>query len=161
MKSLPVTGTSRLLDILDPYVPDDFINQHWSARPVRGPRWQFSAAQLWRVHLLAMLPEQRAWRGFARLRHRHCVPDARILNAFRLHLGVTGLRQINDTILQPLIQTAALWENATALIDATDLPAACSGFKKRHRHLHGPTRGTGRTHAQDRPEPLVRRLQKT
>lgn len=173
MKSLPLTGTSRLLDILDPYVPDDFINQHWSARPVRGPRWQFRAAQLWRVHLLTlltpvhslnllstMLPEQRAWRDFARLRHRHRVPDVRILNAFRLHLGVMGLRQINDTILQPLIQTAALWENATALIDATDLPAACSGFKKRHRHVHGPTGGPGRTHAQDGPEPLVRRLQK-
>ena len=36
MKNLPVTGTSRLFDILDPYVPDDFINQRWSARPVRG-----------------------------------------------------------------------------------------------------------------------------
>ena len=32
--------------------------------------------------------------------------------------------------------------------------------KKRHRHLHGPTRGTGRTRAQDRPEPLVGELQK-
>jgi hypothetical protein len=151
MKSLPVTGTSRLLDILDAYIPDDFINQHWSARPVRGPRWQFSAAQLWRVHLLALLtpvhslnlltallPEQRAWRSFARLHHRHRVPDARILNAFRLHLGVMGLRQINDSILQPLIQTAALWENATALIDATDLPAACSGFKKKTPALTRP-----------------------
>lgn len=132
-----MTGTSRLLDILDPYIPDDFINQRWSVRPVRGPRWQFSAAQLWRVHLLAlltpvhslnlltaMLPEQRAWRRFARLRHRQRVPDARSLNAFRLHLGMMGLRQINEMILQPLLQTAALWENATALIDATDLPAA-------------------------------------
>jgi hypothetical protein len=152
MNSLPVTGTSRLLDILDPYVPDDFINQHWGTRPLRGPRWHFSAAQLWRVHLLAlltpvhslnlltaMLPEQRAWRSFARLRHRHRVPDVRILNAFRLHLGAMGLRQINETILWPLIQTAALWENATALIDATDLPAACSGFKKKTPVLTRPT----------------------
>ena len=144
MKSLPVTGTGPLLNVLDPYIPDDFINQHWNTRPVRGPRWQFNAAQLWRVHLLAvltpvhslnlltaMLPEQRAWRRFAQLSHRHRTPDVRILNAFRLHLGVMGLRQINETILQPLIQTAALWENATALIDATDLPAACSGFKKK------------------------------
>jgi hypothetical protein len=44
----------------------------------------------------------------------------RILNAFRARLGVMGLRQINEAILQPLIQTAALWQNATALIDATD-----------------------------------------
>jgi hypothetical protein len=144
MNSLPVTGTSRLLDLLDPYIPDDFINERWNMRPVRGPRWQFSAAQLWRVHLLtlltpvhsfnllwAMLPEQRAWRAFARLRHRHRIPDVRILNAFRIRVGVMGLRQINEAILQPLIQTAVLWENATALIDATDLPAACSGFKKK------------------------------
>src|SRR6266478_1656997 len=144
MNRLPVTGTSRLLDLLDPYIPEDFINEHWTVRPLRGPRWQFSAAQLWRTHLLAlltpvhslnllaaMLPEQRAWRTFARLRHRHRVPDVRILSAFRFHLGVMGLRRINEAMLQPLIQTAALWENATALIDATDLPAACSGFKKK------------------------------
>ncbi len=49
-----------------------------------------------------------------------------------------GLRQINDMILQPLIQTAALWENATALIDATDLPAACGGFKKKTLVLTRP-----------------------
>src|SRR5262245_39770732 len=124
MNRLPVTGSSQLLDLLDPYIPDDFINQHWSVRPVRGPRWQFSAAQLWRTHLLALLtpvhslnllvsllPEQRAWRSFARLRHRHRTPDVRILNAFRARLGVMGLRQINEVILQPLIQTATLWEN--------------------------------------------------
>ena len=152
MKSLPVTGTSRLLDLLDPYIPDDFINEHWNVRPVRGPRWQFSAAQLWRTHLLAlltpvhslnlltaMLPEQRAWRTFARLRHRDRVPDVRILNAFRLHVGVMGLRQINEVILAPLVQTAALWEQATALIDATDLPAACSGFKKKTPALTPPS----------------------
>jgi len=102
--------------------------------------------------LSAMLPEQRAWRDFARLRQRHRVPDVRILNAFRLHVGVMGLRQINETILQPLIQTAALWENATALIDATDLPAACSGFKKntgtytaQHAALGARTRKTGQS----------------
>ncbi len=144
MNTLPVTGTNALLTLLDPYVPDDFINERWGTRPVRGPRWQFTAAQLWRTHLLAllspvhslnllaaMLPEQRAWRAFARLHHRHRVPDVRMLNAFRARVGVLGLRQINETILQPLIQAAALWENATALIDATDLPAACSGFKKK------------------------------
>ena len=144
MNRLPVTGSNELLDVLDPYIPDDFINKRWGARPVRGPRWQFSPAQLWRVHLLALvtpvhslnlltqlLPEQRAWRDFARLRHRHRTPDVRILNAFRTRVGVMGLRQINEAILQPLIQTAALWQNATALIDATDLPAACSGFKKK------------------------------
>jgi hypothetical protein len=144
MKSLPATGTARLLTLLDSYVPDEFINTHWNARPACGPRWQFSAAQLWRTHLLAlltpvhsfnllarMLPEQSAWRRFARLRHRHQVPDVRILNAFRSRLNVMGFRQINETLLQPLIETATLWEKATALIDATDLPASCHGFKKK------------------------------
>jgi hypothetical protein len=152
MNHLPVTGSRHLLDLLDPYIPDDFINERWNGRPDRGPRWQFSAAQLWRVHLLALLtpvhslnllvnllPEQRAWRAFARLRHRHRVPDVRLLNAFRARLGVMGLRQINEAILQPLIPTAALWENATALIDATDLPAACSGFKKKTPALTRPS----------------------
>jgi len=152
MKSLPVTGTNRLLNLLDPYIPDDFINERFSVRPARGPRWRFSPAQLWRTHLLAlltpvhslnllsaMLPEQRAWRSFARLRHRHRVPDARILNAFRAHVGVIGLRQINEAILQPLLPRALLWQNATALIDATDLPAACSGFKKKRLALIRPT----------------------
>ena len=46
MKSLPLTGTSRLLDILDPYVPDDFINQLLPRRPGRGRRQVFSPAQL-------------------------------------------------------------------------------------------------------------------
>jgi len=144
MKRLPVTGSNQLLDLLDPYIPDDFINEHWRLRPLRGPCWQFSPAQLWRVHLLALLtpvhslnlltqllPEQRRWRDFARLRHRHRTPDVRILNAFRSLVGVMGLRQINQAILQPLMQMAALWESATALIDATDLPAACNGFKKK------------------------------
>lgn len=127
MKRLPVTGSNQLLDLLDPYIPDDFINAHWNVRPVRGPRWQFSAAQLWRVHLLPLLtpvhslnlltqllPEQRAWRDYVRLRHRHRTPDVRILSAFRARMGVTGLRQINEAMLQPLLQTAALWTNATA-----------------------------------------------
>lgn len=151
MKRLPVTGSNQLLDLLDPYIPDDLINDLCPVRPVRGPRWQFSAAQLWRTHLLALLtpvhsfnlltqllPEQRAWRDFARLRNRHRTPDVRILNAFRASASVGGLRQINEAMLQPLIPTAVLWQNATALIDATDLPAACGGFKKKTLALTPP-----------------------
>jgi hypothetical protein len=152
MKRLPVTGSCQLLELLDPYVPDDRINDLCHLRPNRGPRWQFTPAQLWRTHLLALLtpvhslnllarllPEQRAWRDFARLRHRHCTPDVRILNAFRARVGVQGLRQTNELLLQPLLEQASLWQNATALIDATDLPAACSGFKKKPPGLTPPT----------------------
>jgi hypothetical protein len=87
MNRLPVTGSNQLLDLLDPFIPDDFINERWNVHPIRGPRWQFSPAQLWRVHLLPLLtpvhslnlltrflPEQRALRNFARLRHRHRTP---------------------------------------------------------------------------------------
>lgn len=144
MNLLPMTGTAQLLNILSPFIPDDFINEHWNQRAARGPQWQFSAAQLWRVHVLAlltpvhslnllvaMLPEQRAWRGFARLRNRHQVPDVRMLHAFRQRVGVMGLRQINERLLGSLVETATLWEDACAVIDATDLPAACSGYKKK------------------------------
>ena len=142
--ALPLTGTSQLLTLVDPYVPDDFINQHWNQRPSRGPHRSLSAAQLWRVHLLAvltpthsfnqliaLLPEQRAWREFAWLSHRHRGPDVRMLNEFRARAGVTGFRAINDQLRLPLIERAAGWSHAVALIDATDLPASCGGFKKK------------------------------
>lgn len=144
MNLLPPTGTTRLLNVLSTYIPDDFINERWNQRPTRGPRWQFSAAQLWRVHLLAlltpvhslnllatMLSEQRAWRRFAHLRNRHQVPDVRVLHAFRQRVGVMGLRQINERLLGSLLERATLWEHMCAVIDATDLPAACSGYKKK------------------------------
>lgn len=142
--ALPLTGTAQFLSLVDPYIPDDFINQHWNRRPPRGPHRILSAAQLWRVHLLAvltpthsfnqlvaLLPEQRAWREFARLPHRHCGPDARMLNEFRARAGVTGFRAINDQLRLPFIERAAGWPHAVVLIDATDLPASCGGFKKK------------------------------
>ena len=113
---LPPTGTAVLLRQLSPYVPDDFINQLLPRRPGRGRRQVFSPAQLWRVHLLAlltpvhsfnlllqMLPEQRDWRRFAHLPNRHAVPDVRMLHEFRDHLGVAGLRRVNEHLLEPLL----------------------------------------------------------
>jgi hypothetical protein len=35
-----------------------------------------------------MLPEQKAWRRFARIPNQEQVPDVRMLNAFREELGV-------------------------------------------------------------------------
>lgn len=142
--ALPLTGTAQFLTLVDPYVPDEFINQHWNQRPSRGPRRTLSAAQLWRVHLLAvltpthsfnqlvaLLPEQRAWREFARLSHRHRGPDVRMLHEFRVRTGVRGFRAINDQLRSPFIERAAGRSHAVALIDATDLPASCGGFKKK------------------------------
>jgi hypothetical protein len=142
--ALPVTGTAQFLTLVDPYVPDDFINQHWNQRPNRRPHRCLSAAQLWRVHLLAvltpthsfnqlvaLLPEQRAWREFVGLSHRHRGPDVRMLSEFRARIGVTGFRAINDQLRLPFIERAAGWSHAVALIDATDLPASCGGFKKK------------------------------
>ena len=171
---LPATGTAELFALLDPYVPDDFINQNWPHGATGGRRRANSAAQLFRLHLLCllspvhsvnllvkMLPEQRAWRKFARLRRQNEVPGVRMWHEFRARVGVAGLRRINQHLLQPLIQQYARMERSVGLIDATDLPAACVGFKKKHRPILGPARGAGRSHAQNRPEPLLRGLQET
>jgi len=168
---LPPAGTHRLLDLLAPYVPDAFIEDLFPRRFTGGRRCALSAPQLWRVHLLALLtsthslnlvvaqlPEQAAWRRFCRLR-RHW-PGVRMLQEFRQQVGVSGLRRINQHLLERLLRRQGVQPHAVALMDATDLPAACGGFKKKHRHLHRRTRRFGRTHTQDRAEPLVCGLQK-
>lgn len=147
-RSLPATGTDELLALVDPYIPDAFINERWNERPRRGPRRYFSAAQLWRTQLLTaltpahsvnqllrLLSAHRPWRSFARLSHRERVPDVRMVHEFRARVGVGGLRCINDQLLQPLIARASGWSQAVALIDATDLEAASDGFKKKRRKV--------------------------
>jgi hypothetical protein len=167
---LPPVGTIALLEVLSDYVPDDF-SAGWCPRTVTGGRrHDLSAAQLWRAHLLAVLtsthslnlivaqlPEQPAWRRFARLRRQ--LPSARMLSEFRQQVGVSGLRRINQHLLARLLHRQGVQPHAVALMDATDLPASCGGFKKKFRHLHRRACGPGRTHAQDRTKPLVRRLQ--
>jgi len=44
MSSLPRTGTQHLLDLLAPYVPDDFIDGHWPNGFTGGHRCALSAA---------------------------------------------------------------------------------------------------------------------
>ena len=140
---LPMTGTNALLDQLSPFIPDGFLREQWPHGNTGGRQGHFSAAQLWRVHLLAlltpahslnlllqMLPEQRAWRQFAHLPNRHQIPDARMLHEFRRRVGVEGLRRVNEVLLSPLLETLDPSVPAIALMDATDLPAACRGFKK-------------------------------
>lgn len=170
---LPATGTVELMELLDPFVPDDFINDGWPGGPTGGRHREYSAAQLYRLHLLSllspvhslnllvkMLPEQRAWRKFARLRHKARIPGVRVMHEFRCRVGVGGLRQINKHLLAPLIAQYDWQSWSVGLIDATDLPAACDGFKKKYRAMLRRSCGTGRTHAQDRAEPLLCRLQK-
>lgn len=52
---LPTTGTAKLLDRRSLFIPDPFINTLLAGRSHPGPRQHFSAAQLWRIHLLALL----------------------------------------------------------------------------------------------------------
>jgi hypothetical protein len=169
--TLPPVGTNRLLDCVSDYVPDEFIASVCTRDFTGGRRHGLSAPQLWRVHLLplltsthsinlvvAQLSEQPAWRRFARL-HR-VYPTARMLHEFRRQVGVGGLRNINRHLLGRLLRRQGLQAQSVALMDATDLPAACSGFKKKFRTLHGRTCRTGWAHAQDGPKPLVCRLQK-
>ena len=168
--TLPPVGTHRLLDCVSDYVPDEFIANVCARDYTGGRRHALSSPQLWRVHLLALLTsthslnlvvaqlsEQPAWRHFARLRRIH--PSVRMLHEFRQQVGVSGLRQINRHLLERLLRRQGLQPRAVALMDSTDLPAACSGFKKKFRPLHGPACRAGGTHPQDRPKPLVCRLQ--
>ena len=163
MKSqLPQTGTEDFLELLSPFVPDDYLDQRWPRLKTGGRRYGFSASQLFRLHLLAlitpvhslnllirMLPEQKAWRRFAHVPSQEHVPDVRMMNTFREDIGVDGLRQVNGQLLEPIIQSVDLSKGAAALIDATDLPASCSGFKKKHRALLSQKSCVGRTHPQE------------
>ena len=143
MKPLPVTGTSGLLERLSPHIPDDLINALCLQRSGPGRPEAFSAAQLFRVHLLAMLTpahsfnllvrllgEHRSWRSFARLRNRLRVPDVRMLHEFRQTMDLTKLRRINEHLLAPLIEGTAGFAKTVAVIDSTDLPAATNAYKK-------------------------------
>lgn len=141
--ALPATGTAKLLETLSPFVPDEFINRLLPGNRQQGRRNYFSAAQLWRVHLLALLgsahsfnavarllPEQRDWRRFAQLSHRHRTPDVRMLNEFRAAAGVAALRRINEHLVLRLLPFLPTGGKSVAIIDATDLPAATSDKKK-------------------------------
>ncbi len=142
-KDLPAVGTMDLLELISDSVPDQFINQLLPRRRGVGRRCCFSAAQLWRVHLLSLLtathsyngivrllPEQRAWRRFAHLSHRERTPDVRMLHEFRDRTGVSGLRAINDYLVAKLLKYLRAEQKSVGVIDATDLPAATADKKK-------------------------------
>jgi hypothetical protein len=140
---LPATGSIGLLEALAPFIPDQFINETFLRRSHPGPRHYFSAAQLWRTHLLALLtpahslnaivrglPDYRSWRKFACLDHRHRTPDVRMLNEYRAHVGTKGLRRINEYLLKQLLVFVPEGSKTVAIIDATDLPASTMDKKK-------------------------------
>lgn len=142
-----MTGTNALLDQLLPFIPDQFLSEQWPHTGTGGRCGHFSAAQLWRVHLLVlltpahsvnllvqMLSEQRAWREFAHLPNRRHVPDVLMLHEFRQRVGVAGLRRVNEVLLAPLLDGLDPSAPAIALMDATDLPAACHSFVGYKKH---------------------------
>ena len=131
------------MEVLAPFIPDQFINETFVRRSHPGPRHYFSAAQLWRIHLLALLtpahsfnavvrglPDYRSWRQFACLDHRHRTPDVRMLNEYRAHVGVAGLRRINEYLLKQLLVFLPEGGKSIGIIDATDLPASAVDKKK-------------------------------
>jgi len=143
MKPLPTTGTAALLERLSPHVPDDLINSLWPRQSGSGRPRLLSAAQLFRVSLLALvtpvhsfnllvqlLPENRSWRSFACLGNRFLLPDVRMLHQFRARLDLAKLRCVNRHLLQPLLEGIPSSAKTIALIDSTDLPAATNGYKK-------------------------------
>lgn len=156
--SLPPVGTNALLEQLSGYIPDDYIDQLVLRGSTGGRRHKLSPVQLWRTHLLpvltkthslnlvlAQLSEQARWRYFAGL--RRSLPTARMLHEFREQIGVGGLRKINCHILRRLLHRQGLQPHAVALMDATDLPASCSGFKKKFFHIHRCQCSTWGAHA--------------
>jgi hypothetical protein len=80
--------------------------------------------------LVELLPEQRSWRAFARLRNGFDVPDVRMLHEFRARLDLWNLRRVNEHLLGPLLQESSRFPKTVALIDSTDLPASTNGYKK-------------------------------
>jgi hypothetical protein len=139
---LPRTGSIGLLEAVSAHVPDEFITELCSRGKTGGRRYDLDAAQLWRVHLLAVLSsshslnlvitqlrEQPAWRQFCRI--RRFLPGTRMLHEFRQQVGVSGLRRINQHLVSRLVSRQGVQANAVALMDATDLPASSDGFKKK------------------------------
>jgi Transposase domain (DUF772). len=156
MKQLPPTGTGALLQVISPYIPDDLINSLFAQKTGRGRPSLFSAAQLFRINLLALLTpahsfnlvvallgEHRTWRDFGRLRNRRAVPDAKMLHQFRERMDLNKLRCVNRHLLRPVLEGCSGFAKTVSLIDATDLPAASNAYKKMlpaSIALSGPTR---------------------
>jgi hypothetical protein len=144
MNALPPTGTAALLEKLSPYLNDVWINELLPRPRGAGRRRAFSAAQLLRLSLLALLtpahhlnlllrllPENRAWRRFAHLPNQRQLPDAKMMHQFRERLSLIHLRQINNYLVRPLLQQSDPQRVTLAIMDATALPAATNAFKKR------------------------------
>lgn len=144
MGTLPQTGTSALLELLSPYLDDDWINQQFPPKRRQGRHRLFNPSQLFRATLLALLtpahsynlvvqllPENRVWRDFAHLRNKHRCPDAKMLQQFRSWLRPAVLRKLNAHLLKPLLDGLDPQRKTVGIIDATDLPAAASSFKKK------------------------------
>jgi len=140
---LPITGSAALLELLSPFVPDDLLNDLLPRHRGPGRRDEWSAAQLYRVLLLLLLtparssnlicrllPEQRAWRRFAHLPNQRQLPNVRQLHAFRSRLTPMVMRTINESMVMRLLEGRTHGHPGIGLIDATDLPAATSAFKK-------------------------------
>ena len=132
-----------MLEQLSVFIPDELISRLVPPDRGRGRRSPWSSAQLYRALLLTlltpahsfnliarMLPEQRAWRKFAQLPNRYRLPGPSQLHEFRERIGVSGLRLINEYLLAPLLGGLLPERRTIGLIDATDLPASTSAFKK-------------------------------
>jgi Transposase domain (DUF772) len=162
--ALPPTGTTKLLDELSTFIPDQFINALFAIKTHPGTRHYFSPAQLWRTHLLALLtpahsfnaivrllPEQRQWRRFAHLSHRYRTPDVRMLYEFRVRAGVVGLRAVNDRLVKRLLSHIPPLSKTVAIIDATDLQAWTADKKKTKREAIGPHSGPASEPVRSKP----------
>lgn len=143
MADLPQTGTALLLEKLTVFLDDALINELVPPQRGAGQPRAFNSAQLLRVLLLGLLtpahsfnlllkllPENRAWRKFAHLPNRRSLPHPKMLHHFRSRLDLCMLRELNASLVRPLLAGLDSSRLSLAIMDATDLPAAANGFKK-------------------------------
>jgi len=123
-----------ILEKISPHIPDDEIDFLFPFRNFnsQGRVRAFKTSQLYRAHILAMIKEitsfnklcaefrsRRSFRDFCRFKNKRLTPTNRILSEFRGYLKASGFEEITRLI---------------TVIFLTDMPANCSGFRKKNAH---------------------------
>ena len=138
-----------ILEKISPHIPDDEIDFLFPLRNfnTQGRVRAFKTSQLYRAHILAMIKEitsfnklcaefrsRRSFRDFCRFKNKRLTPTNRILSEFRGYLKASGFEEITRLITVIFLHTVKLPVIKVAVPDATDMPANCSGFRKKNAH---------------------------
>jgi len=80
--------------------------------------------------VFAEFKARRSFRDFCLFKNKNLTPN-RILSEFRDYLMPSGFEEITRLITLTLLNTVKLSIVKVAVLDATDMPASCSGFAKK------------------------------